>query len=741
MVPARSSGRGQTIGAMMTERFRLLAPWLAGTATVLLLAQAASATPKDDAAVAAAQSDLATDIVVAGQRRAYAGDAPPLEIPQSIQVLDGELLRAAGVTRLDDALDLAGGVARQNNFGGLFDNFACRGFAGDENSASNYLVNGFNAARGYGGARDTVNVERIEVLKGPNSALFGRVEPGCTINIVTKKPQRDVAAAATLSRGSFGSWRSEGDLNIPLASTLALRVTGAAERADSFRDTIASRRATVTPTILWTPARDTGLSYELEYIRQDLDFDRGVVAVNGRLDAIPRTRFLGEPGDGPLRIEALGHQAQIQHAFSRNWSMILGAGYRETEAEGFSTEAELVASRQQLFVDGRTLSRQRRYRDYRTTDLTFRAELGGRFATFGARHHVLIGADWDDYGITVIQNRYRPPPIAAQRTTAIGNSVDIFAPVYGKLPAVAPFQNNVERQFSYGFYVQDQIDVTARLKLRVGGRYDDFEQDVRNRLLNSRTGQHRTAFNPQVGASVLLTDAVSLYGNYARGFRPNIGVTFDAQPFTPERTTSYEAGVKLALFNERVTGTLAAFRTTKSNVLTADPVNAGFSQAIGRARSRGVEAELSGRLPYDARIQLNYAYTNAEVARDAADPNFGLALRVGDPLLNIPRHSAGALLFKDLALGGSKLTLGAGVNYVGRRLGETGYRFPDGGFFYLPAYTLTRVLASWEPVARVRISGEVTNLFDTHYYPSSYSRLWVTPGTPRRAMVRIGYRY
>ena len=543
-----------------------------------------------------------TDITVTAQRQQYVSQVPTIEVPQSIQVLSGETLRDAGITRLDNALDFASGISRQNNFGGLFDSFSCRGFSGDENTASNYLVNGFNAARGYGGARDTSNVERIEILKGPQSALFGRGEPGCTVNIVSKKPYFELGGSATFSGGSYNTFRSEGDVNVPLSDHVAIRVTGAAEAGDSFRDTISTQKYTVTPSILAKLGSDTSLSYEFEYIHQEVPFDRGIVAINGNLKTVPRSRFLGEPGDGPIRIRALGNQAQLQHNFSNDWSVVLGVGYRDTSFKGFSTEAELATGRQQVYRDGQTLSRIRRYRDYSTTDLTVRGEVSGKFDTFGLSHHLIFGADWDDFELTVVQSRYRPPAVAAQTTATIGNSVNIFAPVYGKLPAVAVFQNYKERQFSYGTYVQDQIDITDQLKLRVGARYDNFEQIIDNRFSSTRSGQTKTAFSPQVGLAFVVSDALSFYANYGEGFRPNTGTTFANQPFTPEQTTSYEIGAKVALLNGRLTGTLAGFKTDKTNVLSADPVNSGFSLAIGKARSKGIEFEMSGKLPADFRL-------------------------------------------------------------------------------------------------------------------------------------------
>lgn len=715
----------------------LLAPAAASAQEVAVAAAAATAAPEGEEAP---QQD---EIVVQGVRQQYVANVPTIEVPQSIQVLSMETLKDAGITRLDNALDFATGIARQNNFGGLFDVFACRGFTGDEGAGSNYLVNGFNAARGYGGARDTSNVQQVQVLKGPNSSLFGRGEPGCTVNIITKKPGFDLHGGVILSAGSYNNFRSEGDFNVPLSDRVAVRVTGAAESADSFRNFLSSEKVTVTPSILAKLGQDSSISYEFEYIDQKVVFDRGIVAPTGDLKLVPRERFFGEPGDGPVHVRAMGHQAQLQHDFSPNWSLVLGVGYRDTFFKGISTEAELAAGRQRIYTDGTTLSRQRRERDYSTTDLTFRGELSGQFATGPLQHHMIIGADWDDYQLDVVQNRYRPPVVASQTAgnLVLGNRIDIFDPVYGKLPTPGRFQSYLERQNSWGTYLQDQVDVTDALKVRFGGRFDNFEQIVDDRVAARRTMQEKTAFSPSVGATYVFGDNVSIYANYGRGFRPNNGTDANNNAFEPERTVSYEAGAKVSLLRKRLTGTLAFFKTTKNNVLTADPVNANFSLAVGKARSKGVEAELSGNLPAGFRVQLNYAYIDAEVAANALDPNFGFGLREGDPLLNIPKNSGSALVFKDFDIGSSRLTLGAGVNYVGKRLGETGFRFANGEFYYLPGYTLTRVMASYEPNERLRVSGEVTNLFDEHYFPSSYSRLWTLPGAPRQFMVRVGYSY
>ncbi|WP_029013242.1 TonB-dependent siderophore receptor [Niveispirillum irakense] len=677
------------------------------------------------------------EIIVVGQRQAYRGDVALKDTPQAIQVLDGALLDAVGITELEGALEMASGVAKQNNFGGLWDSFAIRGFAGDPNFPSGFLVNGFNGGRGYGGPRDASNIDRIEVLKGPNSALFGRGEPGGTVNIITKKPKFDTEGSVSVSAGSYDTYRIEGDITGPITDKIAVRINGAAEDAGSFRDTLKSKKYTASPSILMQLTEDTSFSYEAEYVKQEVPFDRGIVAVNGDLGALPISRFLGEPGDGPVEVEVLGHQAQLQHDISDDWSVLIGAGYRDTSFKGFSSDAELAGSRQTLEETGNMLSRQRRYRDYQTEHMVFRGEVSGTFNTGIFTHHLIVGADWDKFEIDQVQLRYRPPAYTAGRPiTAANNAIDIFNPVYGSTPTpTATLDNRFERQKAWGVYFQDQIDLTEKLKFRFGGRYDDFDQSIHNRINDARLGNSYTKFSPQTGLVYDLTDEFSLYGGYGRGFRPNTGFDFSGAAFRPEESESYEIGGKYTSPDGRITSTLALFTMTKDNVLTADPVNSGYSLAIGKARSKGVEFDLNAQLPGDMQLYLTYSYTDAEAARDMVDPDFGLSILEGDPLINIPKNQASALLMKDLFFGDNTVTLGGGVNYVSKRLGETGVDF------YLPSYTLVKLLASWQPTEQLKLSVDVNNLFDKRYYASSYARSWVAPGTPRTFTARIGYTF
>jgi iron complex outermembrane receptor protein len=677
-------------------------------------------------------------IVVTGMRQAYRGDFEQREIPQAIATIDSATLEQNNVVRLTDALDLTASVARQNTLGGLWDAFAVRGFAGDENLPSGYLVNGFNGGRGFAGQRDVAGIERIEVLRGPAAALYGRGEPGGTINIVTKQAMPgSTSGSASMQYGSFDRFRADADVNLGLTDGLAVRLIGYGEDADSFRDTIHTTRWGFLPSIGLKIGADTVVSYDFEKTRVAVPFDRGIVVLGGNFDTVPRERYLGEPGDGDHVARATGHQLRLQHDLDDTWSLMVGASYRETLLTGFSSDPELVRSRQKIFADGRSLSRQRRSRLYDSDHFVIRSELSGEFALGGLRNRVLIGIDHDEFNNYQDFRRFRPPVLNPATTDQAGYVLDVLDPVYGRfpLPVPGPQNDRLDTQQSTGFYVQDQISLSDRIQVRLGGRYDDFMLRTDNRIIDVLSERRERRFSPQAGIVFETGPALSLYAAYGQGFRANIGTDAEGVIFDPEVSESIEGGAKFSLVGGSVTGTVALFQMIKSNVLASDTANPGFSVAIGKARSRGLELDLAGRLPGDVELLLSYAYVDAESRSTVLDPNFSFQIRPGDPLINIPDHSVNLQATKAFTIGDRTARLGAGIQHVGQRSGETGTTFR------LPAHTLVRVFAQVDVTEELELFGEVRNLFDEHWYANSYATLWVQPGTPRAGSIGLRERF
>ncbi len=685
---------------------------------------------------AAAQA-AADAVTITGTRQAYQGDFRRLETPQADQSIDAETLRASGAVELTRALDLSASVARQNNFGGLWNAFALRGFVGDENLPSNLLVNGFNAGRGFGGPRDLSGIESVDVLKGPRAALFGRGEPGGTVNLVTKRPTFKTAGELRLAAGSFDTVRMDADWTAPLSQAVAIRLVGFAEDAGSFRDTVQTKKHGASPSLAWRLGAASQLVYELELSHQEIPFDRGVLAVGGQLGRVPRSRFLGEPGDGPLKADVQGHQLEFQHGFSRDWTLLAGLTHRRTSLEGFSTEAELAANRQSLLVDGRTLTRQRRFRDYDALYQVLRAELNGRFRLGGLQHRLIVGADVDRFENDQVFLRARAPTLASNPTPTQRQAIDIVSPVYGAypLPTPGPLTNRVETQRSAGLFVQDQIDLGARWQLRLGARFDDYEQTLENRANGQLLTQKSSRTSPQLGLVFRAGQTVSLYATYGENFRPLSGTDAQSRGFEPNQSTSVEAGAKFSLAGGAIDANLALFRVEQENILVASDASASAFVAAGRATSRGLELDLNGELARGLTLWASYAWVNAETRNTFNDANFGLPVPAGTRLLNVPEHTLSLQLVQALQLAGRGAQLGGGLLHVGRRSGE----FTTG--FELPAYTLARAFVAVDLTRALTLRLDIDNLFDEVHYTNSFSALWVQPGTPRSARASLAVRF
>jgi iron complex outermembrane receptor protein len=695
----------------MTTCLRRFAP---GLMLVPLLATASAWAKEEGMAI---PDDQAGDIVVTGSRQANASinglDIDPQLLPQNVRLLDDALIERTGFTDLSQLFDLAGGMSRQNSFGGAWDAYAIRGFSGDINQGPDLLINRFSANRGFNARRDVATVESFQVLKGPASALSGKGEPGGSINIVTKAPLDHVHAGGELGYASFATWRGSFDLGGPVGGGVSTRVIGVYQDGDSFRDFVHNDRLLIAPSLGWRVSDRVRLLYQLEYNLVHFTHDRGLVAVGGDGRALPRSRFLGEPNDGPMTQRTSQHQATAYIDLGPGIALESGVQYRDGSLTGQSTHnAALVGTR---------LRRQLRIHDYHWQDVSGRVELSVNRTLLGVGHQLRVGADAFDYD----QRRifYRFSPSAAQPY-----DIDVFAPVYGQRKPVAPLnQNLLERLRGQSVYAQDLLTLDDRFSLLLGVRHDWIDQDNVNYRIGRTDRQSPQATSPRAAFTFAPSEHVSAYVSWGRSFRFNQGVDAAAGPFAPERGEAWEGGLKLAALARRLTGTVSLFRITKQSILVNDPANAGFSIATGEARSRGVEADVNYRL--DDRLTLTgvYAYTDAQVTRDTRPGLTGTALS------NIPRHSGAAYAFwQSRGAQAGSVGVGGGVTYVGGRAGDdvaSGFR--------LPGYVTARLNLSYRVTKSLSAHLDGENLFDAYYLESSYSNVWITPGTPRTIRARV----
>ncbi|HEV2612951.1 MAG TPA: TonB-dependent siderophore receptor [Noviherbaspirillum sp.] len=643
-------------------------------------------------------------------------ELPLREVPQSVRIMSRQTIDDLGAVRVDDVLDFVGGISRQNNFGGLWDNIAIRGLSGDINNGMPLLLNGFSANRGFNAPRDTANIERIEFLKGPSAALYGTSEPGGTVNIVTKRPLWKPAHSLETYAGSHDFYRVAADSTGPISETLAYRLNAAVEDRNSFRDHVESKRYFIAPALAWKASRNTRIDYSGEFLRHEAPLDRGIAAVDNQLGAIPRERFLGEPADGNVKVNNQTHQLVAEHLFNEIWSAKLGLSYKKNSLEGFSTEPQPT-----LQTGQSTLRRQRRYRDYASDDTTLQAEAVGRFKSGGISHEVLIGSEM--YWLDANQLMLRTDP------TATPYAIDVLNPVYGQpQPVPGPNTNTSEDQKGIALYLQDTLSLGERWRLLGGVRFDRVEQSLFNRITGRRTEQNPTATSPRIGVSYLPDTQWTLFANLGKSFRPNNGASAAGASFSPEQGRAFEIGAKWENTEKTLGATVALYNIKKKNVLTSDPANTGFSITAGELRSRGMDADLTGQITQNWRINASLSYIDATVLRDNT-------LEVGGRLLNIPRINGSLLLMHEWTNETSQqFGLGGGFTYSGKRLGEARTRLQAAlgtPSFDLPAYTVAKIAAYWRYSPTLRFSLDIDNVFDKTYYNNSFQRTWVTPGAPR----------
>ncbi|WP_278406376.1 TonB-dependent siderophore receptor [Pseudomonas rhodesiae] len=637
------------------------------------------------------------------------------ETPQSISVVSKDVVEDLGATRLQDALDYAGGVGRANNFGGQgLTTFTVRGFTTGE-----FYRNGFPINRGYPNMPDANTIERLEVLRGPATMLYGRGDPGGTFNVVSKQPLAERTVTLGSQLNDQGMQRGTLDASGPLdeEGRLAYRLNVVGEGGDTFRDHVSTERYGVTPVLTWQASDDTKVIFEGDFMRNNHPLDRGLTRFPNQAGTPSRDTFWGDKDVGKLHNDNNMAQLRFEHMLNDSWTLGGGFQWLDGTLQGNAIEANTLAG------DGRTLSRNFNYRKLDWTDKDYQLNLTGHFSTGSLEHTLLTGIEYEDYDYkSIIQ---RSDPKVNPYTT------DIFNPVYGKLRpelTLTPTHDK-ENLKTYSAFIQDQVALTERLKVLAGARFERFEHEYETYVSNTKSWEASdNAVTPRVGVIYDLTDTLAVYADAARSFKPNTGASREGSGFEPEKGKSYEMGIKWEGLDRQLSVDAAIYQIDKKNVLTTDPQDQNSKVAAGQVRSRGFDLNIAGNITPQWRVIGGYAYVDAEVTKDNS-------IRVGSRLANIPRNSFSLLNvyeFQDGALKG--LGLGAGGKYVAERVGQT-----SNTPFSMDAYTVVDLLSYYKVNDKIRLNLDVKNLFNREYEEGAFGNIYAYPGAPRTVQVGIAY--
>ena len=646
-----------------------------------------------------------------------------LEAPQTVNVVPAQVLRDQQPRNLDDALGNISGITQSNTLGSTQDAVMLRGFGDNRNGS--IMKDGMPVVQGRA---LNATAERVEVLKGPSSLLYGIQDPGGVVNIVSKKPERVQSTSLTARGSTFGSGKNGSGGNLDTTgpfgdSGLAYRLIVDHEDEDYWRNYGTHRETLVAPSLAWYgDTTQVVLAYEhREFLAP---FDRGTAIdpkPNHPLN-IPATRRLDEPFNNMEGRSDL-YRLTVDHDLNDDWKAHFGYSWNRETYDASQVRVSAVNT------DGTLTRKMDGTQGAITTDRFTTVSLEGKVNVFGLQNDLVFGMD-DEY-----RKIYRADLIRqASRTTFNYNN-----PVYGNevagttVSAADSAQTDLLRSDSLFF--QDAIHLTDQWIFVAGARYQMYDQYAGKGVpFKANTNGNGQAWVPRAGLVYRYTDELSFYGSYTESFKPNSTIAALADgstltgDLTPEESKSWELGAKLDIPG-RITASAALFNIDKRNVLVSVGSLANTIYSIaGQVRSRGLELDASGQLTDKWSVIGSYAYTDAEDIKDK-DPTLQ-----GNRLQNVAKHTGSLSVAYDFGsiFGGDQLRVGTGARYVGERAGDAANDFD------LPGYTVADAFATYDTKIegqKVKFQLNVKNMFDRTYYTSAASRLFVSISDARQVSV------
>lgn len=643
-------------------------------------------------------------------------DAPLRDVPQTVNVVPAAVLRDQRATSMQDALKNVPGVSFSTG-DGQRDQVSIRGFT----AIADQFVDGVRDDALY--FRDLSNIERIEVIKGPASVLYGRGSSGGLINRVTKQPGID-GGEVTLSYGSWADRRGELDVGRRFGTDgSAWRLTGAAEDANSYRDQQFLRRRAIAPSLLLHPGENTTLLLQADYLKDRRVTDFGVPAYHGRPVDVPARTYYGAANARDVDYSesiVKSTTATLTHAFNDHLSLRNALRWYDYTLDRNNTLPGTVNETARTVTLNRSNVARHEHGWFNQTELSQHVE------SDAVSHELLYGVELG-----------RQNKALLNRSINGVATVDLFDPVLPVLPLVvnrAPGSHNLGRFDTAAVYVQDLLSLGSEWKALLGLRYDRFKQETDN-YLPGQADLARTdkAVSPRAGLVWQPSAAQSYYASWSRSFQPSgeaFALAANNADIAPERTHNTEVGAKYDLLDGRATFTAALFQLERNNIKTTDPVTQRVLP-IGEQRTRGMELSGAADLANGWRLLAGYAYLDARIthsiATDAGRPVQGKRATL------TPRHSGNVWATRTIA---PHWTFGGGLNLVGARQAN------PGNTVTLPGYVTADAMARYED-GPVSVQLNLTNLFDAKYIVSAHgsNANLNLPGAPRGANVTLRYAF
>ena len=693
------------------------------------------------------------------------------DIPQSVTSITKELMADRQAFQLADAVKIASGVIPSS----YYNQYTIRGISQNEEGQ---IVNGMRTRQYYFLQPLTANIERVEVIKGPASATFSSVDPGGSINLVTKKPLANPRREASLSAGSFSTFRGTLDFTGPLneSKTLLYRLNGAYQQARSFRDMVSNKAVLLSPSVSYIPNDKTSLNAELIYSTMNGTLDRGqpifgAVAGETKLNSTPVSLNLGASNDffnsrEVIIMGSLAHKLTSQISFNaaymkQSWTEDLQE-HRTTNAFAPDIENQPVTSLAAM----QFVQRQQYWSiDNLNTYFNF------NFNTGKLAHKLLAGYDLSSWrklkgggqnaarGFLLkdgtVAASFVPANAANYQTVNINgrilpkpnvNHFDLQNPVY-TIRNMEDYNLNVRTALpsalttTHALYIQEQLQI-SKLIILLSLRHEWFE-DITNYKAPNTLTVHKTALLPRLGLTYTVNKALNVYGTYLEGFQPQsntvtlmpqTGTLPAGSQFAPLRSNLKEIGLKADLPGNRVRINFALYEIIQKNILmnANDPASPDRLVTRGAERSRGLEWDLAGYITPSWQVNASYSFIDAVITRDQDES------LVGARKQNTPRHSAN--LWTRYNFMGSSALKGLGVGLGMQLQGSKVPWFTRA--FEVPAFTVFDAALYYTPArSNVQLALNAGNLLNKTYWLGAQNYLRLFPGAPRNATLTLTFRF
>ncbi|SNY40248.1 iron complex outermembrane recepter protein [Pseudomonas sp. LAMO17WK12:I6] len=650
-----------------------------------------------------------------------------METPASVESLSGEQVRARGDRSVQDAVSRSTGISRTGTPGDGGTSLQARGFTGQ--SSVMQLYDGNRMYTGMGTVTfpvDTWSVQRVDVLRGPASVLYGEGATGAVVNVIPKKPfEGEIENHLRVGYGSYDSQQQAFDSGGSLSDTLSyrlnlnrLRSNGWIDRGDSSSDFIsAALRWQATEDLAFTLAHDYGDQRPQNYF--------GTPLINGRLQDSLRNKNYNVRDDQQHYNDQwtrLTSDWQINDAVSAsNELYYLKAQRRWQNAENYNFDTTTQQlSRSGYFGIGH---RQEQVGDRQT--FTFKHSL------FGLDSQTVTGVDYNRIRFQLNSNS------PFNDVLPNGQPLDLYHPQPGYFESANPYRDQFDsttKQMSV--FAENRTQLSERWSLVTGVRRDYVHVDRNNLIDDSHSDKTLTGNNWKAGLVFALTPETSFYGQVATstdGIGGLISLSPSQQQYDLSTARQTEVGMKQLFWDQRGEFTLAAYRIVKKKLLTDDPGNPTLKQQVGQQSSNGLEASLDLQLPHAWQLQANAAIVKAKYD-DFSEVVDGQTLSYnGNRPVDVPRRTANLWLNKNLS---DDLKAGAGVRYVDARYADMANRNE------LPSYTVVDATLSWQALRNTTLGLQLNNLFDRQYAQSQYNagQQWIL-GEPRSFFVTADYTF